>query len=385
MFYTRLSNLRRTYNLSSSELARVLGISKLQYEDYENNEAIPSMTECIAIADYFSVSLDYLVGRYDFCNPSLIRTTTNRILLSDCMDNWFVNHQNSGIAPQTIDSYIKPVNDCKDYFKKQYIDDITPKAIDGFIHSLVEKGYKRQTINLRYIALKKTYDYAIHERLINSNPVTATSLPRGLTSTSRHRLTCQQVAKIKASQNLYANMLLYTGTRRNECLAIKYEDIDFDNNLIHIQHQVLWLTGKQPTLTKPKTSCSNAKIPLLQPLKILLAPYRAHKGLIFHQTDGSPLTQGQFTAMWNNFKKQIEENITPHQLRHEYISQLHDAGIDTKTAQVLARHANYSTTMDIYTELDDKVTSSAVAQINQYLTQETNADYLSDRNQKMCT
>lgn len=47
----------------------------------------------------------------------------------------------------------------------------------------------------------------------------------------------------------------------------------------------------------------------------------------------------------------IDFDVTPHQLRHTYITNLLYAGIDPKTVQYLAGHENSKTTMDIYAQV----------------------------------
>ena len=47
----------------------------------------------------------------------------------------------------------------------------------------------------------------------------------------------------------------------------------------------------------------------------------------------------------------IDFDVTPHQLRHTYITNLLYAGVDPKTVQYLAGHENSKTTMDIYAKV----------------------------------
>lgn len=292
----------------------------------------------------------------------------SRLTLEYCIDKWFETHKDSGISYHTIDSYKKPVKDCKDYFGSRKISDILPSDIDEYIQFLVTCEYARQTINLRYIVLCKTFDWAIKNRIITQNSPRQTALPRGLKQGERTRLTPEQVKKIKDSGDIYANMLLYTGTRRCECLAIRWEDIDFIRNEIYIHQQVLWETGAEPRLAPLKTKNSQAHIPLLKPLADLLEPIKQKNGFIFNK-NGKLLTPRQFFTMWERYTESIGEKgqIVPHQFRHEYISLLHDAGVDVKSAQTLARHSKFETTMNIYTELDESANQKLAKQLNNYL------------------
>lgn len=63
----RLKELRITNNLKQNEFGNLFNVSDRTVRHYENGDREPNIEKLIAIADYFDVSLDYLVGRSD--NP----------------------------------------------------------------------------------------------------------------------------------------------------------------------------------------------------------------------------------------------------------------------------------------------------------------------------
>lgn len=64
-FNERLKELRTNKCLSQKQLSVEIGISDRGIQRYEYGEREPSMSTLISLADYFDVSLDYLVGRSD--------------------------------------------------------------------------------------------------------------------------------------------------------------------------------------------------------------------------------------------------------------------------------------------------------------------------------
>lgn len=66
-FSERLISLRKSNNLTQKQIYEAIGMSALGYQRYEYGEREPAYQKLIALADYFDVSLDYLVGRSD--NP----------------------------------------------------------------------------------------------------------------------------------------------------------------------------------------------------------------------------------------------------------------------------------------------------------------------------
>lgn len=67
-FPERLANLRKTNSVTQKYLAEKTGISEIGIRSYESRRRQPTSDKLIALADFFNVSIDYLVGRSD--NPA---------------------------------------------------------------------------------------------------------------------------------------------------------------------------------------------------------------------------------------------------------------------------------------------------------------------------
>ena len=64
-FSERLVLLRKSHSLTQKQLAADIQVSELAIQHYEAQRRKPAFDVLIALADYFDVSLDYLVGRSD--------------------------------------------------------------------------------------------------------------------------------------------------------------------------------------------------------------------------------------------------------------------------------------------------------------------------------
>lgn len=67
-FSERLVNLRKERNLTQKQVYEAVNMSALGYQRYEYGTREPAYKNLISLADYFDVSIDYLVGRTD--NPN---------------------------------------------------------------------------------------------------------------------------------------------------------------------------------------------------------------------------------------------------------------------------------------------------------------------------
>lgn len=64
-FAERLKTLRTNKKVMSKTMAELLKITPRNYQRYENGEVDPPTSKTVFLADYFDISLDYLVGRSD--------------------------------------------------------------------------------------------------------------------------------------------------------------------------------------------------------------------------------------------------------------------------------------------------------------------------------
>ena len=64
-FSDRIKLLRSAHKVPQTVLAELLGVTRTQISDLENGKTTTSIERLIVLADYFNVSLDYLVGRSD--------------------------------------------------------------------------------------------------------------------------------------------------------------------------------------------------------------------------------------------------------------------------------------------------------------------------------
>ena len=69
MLAEALKRFRKQQKVTQKKAAEVSGVSERVYQSYEYGKVIPTVTVLIALADFYEVSLDYLVGRSD--NPDM--------------------------------------------------------------------------------------------------------------------------------------------------------------------------------------------------------------------------------------------------------------------------------------------------------------------------
>lgn len=65
MLSERMVGLRKSLSITQKQLAESIGVSEIAIQNYEAQRRKPAYDVLLALADFFDVSLDYLVGRSD--------------------------------------------------------------------------------------------------------------------------------------------------------------------------------------------------------------------------------------------------------------------------------------------------------------------------------
>lgn len=158
------------------------------------------------------------------------------------------------------------------------------------------------------------------------------------------------------------------GLRIGEILGLQWGDIDFLGGTLTVRRAVY-----QYHVGPAKTACSEAALPLApEVLRVFEewfgeAFYRSGSDYVLASKRGGPVDADKLRSeiLQPAALRAGIGKIGWHTLRHSFATALDVAGARAKVAQELMRHANYSTTMDIYTgalERDKRETASRVAQ-----------------------
>ena len=296
---------------------------------------------------------------------------------AEIADEWVEAHVSS-LARGSQSTYKAPVQALKDELGDKPITDITALDINRILLREKEKRYSYKHAALTKSVIKQVLDYAVVHGHIPFNPSPSVTVPRGM---SRGRVEAPEEAQQKTIiANLdkpfgnFVALLLYTGMRTEEAVALRWKDVG--ENEISV-HAAVDLHGT-PVIKETKTEAGERTIPILPQLRPYLKKPRGAKqdDFIFNEK-GKLLTRGQITSRWlawckaaglaeqktfdnrHRGKKECVRTewrplITPHQLRHNYATVLYEKEIDLLTAKDLMGHKDISTTQQIYTSLRKK-------------------------------
>jgi site-specific recombinase XerD len=244
-----------------------------------------------------------------------------------------------GLSPQTITGYM--------YHIEKYLE--SGKSPKEYLLELIEKKKADETIRnigfaikfyLQVMGLKNELDFPNLKR--------EKKLPIVLSRTDINKMI---MATKNINHRLIIQMAYATGMRASELINLKWEDIDFHRNIIHIKRS----KGKKDrvVMLSPK---------IKKRLKLLC---QEKEGYVFVSNRKKKYALRTIQKIVDNAKKKanIKKNISPHTLRHSFATHLLEKGIDIKHIRDLLGHSDISTTL-IYTKVSNRYLSKIKSPID---------------------
>jgi len=216
----------------------------------------------------------------DICNIQQLHTpkpTLTPISFENFVNNvWFPEYMNTDkrrAATVAFHDYI--LRTILPYLGQETLSDIYPEKIEEYIDYLKNtyktkdnKPLSPKTIRHHYGTLNLIFSYAETTGHITSNPITKVDIPKiskqkvNALSKSQVMTFIEEVEKLPIMQQAIYHLLLTTGIRRGECYGLTWQNVDLENMLIHIEHNVTYTKADGLLIGPPKTALSIRDIPL---------------------------------------------------------------------------------------------------------------------------
>lgn len=274
--------------------------------------------------------------------------------------------------------------------------DVTPDDIQLSMKSVADKSasvYKSITV-----LYKQIFKAALDSRVIGKDPTLYLSAEGGgIPQKDKEALTDEQAERlIDAVRGLptypFVMLGLYAGLRREEILALQWDSVYLDAEAPYLTVRRAWHTenNRPIILDELKTKAARRNIPLPDCLAECLREIKktSTSDYVVPNRDGDPMSYSQYKRLWTFVKTRtvgersyyryengkrvkhtiypklgekaahngkvvysLDFKVTPHMLRHTYITNLIHASVDPKTVQYLAGHEKSKITMDIYAKV----------------------------------
>lgn len=285
-------------------------------------------------------------------------------------DEW-MERREPELADASRKAYFYSVKRLKEELGGEAVKDVKPIQLERMLLRMKERGAKQGTVKTMKSVLRQIFRHAVIQGDIDVSPAAELELPRGLTHDKRSSLPPDKIKAVleyRGDWYLLGLFLLLTGCRIGEILALRYEDIDRKEKVIHVNKKISYALSNRPVIEDhTKTESGMRNVPLLSILEAEIP--KGHVGLIFHEEDGEPLRKSRFSAAFKTLcdgaglvefetvtrgSATFQRPIYPysaHWFRHTFATICFDAGLDPKSTAFILGHSSEQITKEIYTHI----------------------------------
>lgn len=318
------------------------------------------------------------IDRRNVANPN--------VHLDEWYKKWMDVYKRPVVRANTIRQYQYIYeHNIRPYIGDPKINDITKLAVQDILNQLKDAGYQWESLNKVKILLTDMFDRAIEDDMMLKNPAKGVKIPVPRPEKEVKALSQEeQQAFFRCSAGTFYDNLFRvavgTGLRPGELFALREENIDFKNKVIHVEKTLLYQklegdTGKTFHEDDPKTRTSKRSVPMNKYCEDALRqqlilhkiavnnspkPKEAFTDYIFCTRYGTPMCAQIYSDDIKRIVTEINCTRDPleamdmfsgHCFRHTFATRCFEAGIAPKTVQAYLGHASLNMTMDLYTSV----------------------------------
>jgi integrase len=300
-------------------------------------------------------------------------------------DHWKQTHVIAeSMKPSTLNSYLSVFEKhIRPEFEHMNMQAVSAAEINAFKAKLQKKGLAKKTVRNILNLVNLFFVHAVKDGYVRHSPMEGVDKPEISRKRKGRALRAEEIQALLANcettdTRLIVLTAILTGMRRGELFGLRWEDIDWQHNVIHVRQALYWRYGKhiRPAegelfaFIDPKSDSSIREIDLSPTLKVELTARRDQKsmitvsasgemsvkeptGLVFCTTEGRPLDPDAFQ------KKQFTNAVIAaqigslrfHDLRHTFGSLKLEQGENIYYVQRQMGHSSIQVTIDIYGHL----------------------------------
>lgn len=279
------------------------------------------------------------------------------MIINDAIENFIQNlFYERNLSIQTLDCYKEDLKQFIEFTQISDISELSTKEITNFILHLSRIGKSTSTIIRRAGTIRQFYVFLQREKIIVNQasiidmPKKGEYLPSVLSNDEIELLFDQpNLKKDDGYRDRTMLEIMYSsGLRVSELINLKLSQVNLDLGIL----KVIGKGNKERHVPIGEY----AKDFLFEYLMQIRRKYDSYKSVfVFLNKDGKPLSRQFFWKRIKMYSKMagINQNVSPHTLRHSFATHLLENGSDLRMVQEILGHSNITTTQ-IYTHVSSK-------------------------------
>ncbi len=326
-------------------------------------------------------------------------------LVNDFIDKW-CRLNIGGLTEGTQRNYKSVIElHIKPFTESKRMSEIYKNDIKAIVAAVADKS---ETLhNTTFMLLKRIFTSAFDKGLIKENPCPVMhnggNEPPERTALNDKQMDTLLDAIKDCPPFLFCMIGLYAGLRTEEILGLKWDCVHLSEPpFIDVRRACRFKDSKPVVTERLKSKAARRTIPIPDQLadSLRAEKEKSASDYVIHAPNGEPLSKTQLRRMWTYVERRrakdrvyyryadgkktpfkveaklgtkakrggytycLDFEVTPHILRHTYITNLLLGGVDIKTVQYLAGHEKSKTTLEIYSHLTYNRPEELYARIN---------------------
>ena len=308
---------------------------------------------------------------------------------------WLRDYASTNVRPRTIEGYRDIVNGhLIPGLGKIHLLQLKGAHIQGYYARALECGRKDgkgglspRSVLHHHRVLREALGHAVKWQLVPRNITDTIDPPRP----EKLEITTLDNAGLlalleKARGSIYfpvLHLVAYTGLRRSEALALKWQDVDLNLATLSVVRSVHQIRGVGMAFNQPKTARSRRQVALSPAAVLALRDHWEQQqaligelggvtsDLVFRRIDGSPLRPDAVTLACAKFVREAGlPHLRFHDLRHTHATLMMEQGINPKVVSERLGHASVGITLDLYSHASPSLQAEAAQRFDQGLAAE---------------
>lgn len=260
-------------------------------------------------------------------------------------------------SKNTIQSYQRDLRKFFAYLDDVGIEDIKKinrTTLNSYVLFMEKENFASSTISRNVAALKAYFHYLVREKILEDDPTEFLKAPKiekkqpGILTVEEVDLLLSQPSKDTPKEirdKAMLELLYATGIRVSELISLTVDDVNMASSYIRVRD------GSRERIVPFGTPAKQALKNYLKNARTALIA-SPDEQVLFVNCSGQPMSRQGFWKILKKYGKQagIEEDITPHTLRHSFAAHMVANGADLHAVQEMLGHSDVSTTQ-IYAKI----------------------------------
>lgn len=255
------------------------------------------------------------------------------------------------------------------------LDELKPHHCRAVMAAMDERGLSQRTKQYGHMIFKQCMGQAKKDGLIPTNPMENVERPsvrkqdkvQKITPLSREEIASLLEASKGSKYHALWLLLLTTGLRPSEALALEWDAVDFENGSIQVKQGMSRVGQGEYEIGGLKTDSSHRRVPMPPTLADGLKAHRAsvrqkqmligkRSELVFPNGAFAPMDISKVRKAWKRACKRAEgvPVVRLYDTRHSVATNLLRAGMNPKAAAEILGHSSTKMLLDVYSHLTDK-------------------------------